>query len=51
MGVKYRRASDGNRRLLVSWKMCYGRFVETCSSVDIDRVDNVICIFTSVERL
>lgn len=51
MSVKYRRASDGNRRLLVSWKMCYGRFVETCSSVDIDRVDNVICIFPSVERL
>lgn len=51
MGVKDRRASDGNRRLLVSWKMCYGRFVETCSSVDIDRVDNVICIFPSVERL
>lgn len=51
MGVKDRRASDGNRRLLVSWKMCYGRFVETCSSVDIDRIDNVICIFPSVERL
>lgn len=51
MGVKDRRAPDGDRRLLVSWKMCYGRFVETCSSVDIDRVDNVICIFPSVERL
>lgn len=42
MGVKDGRASDGNRGFLVSWKMCYGRFVETCSSVDIDRIDNVI---------
>lgn len=42
MGVKDGRASDGNRRFLVSREMCYGRFVETCSSVDIDRVDNVI---------
>lgn len=42
MGVKNGRASDGNRRFLVSWKMGYGRFVETCSSVDIDRVDNII---------
>lgn len=42
MGVKDGRASDGNRRFLVSRKMCYGRFVETCSSIDIDRVDNVI---------
>lgn len=51
MGVKDRRASDGNRRLLVSWKMGYGRFVETCSSVDIDRVDNVICSLPSIERM
>ena len=42
MGVKDGRASDGNRRFLVSRKMCYWRFVETCSSIDIDRVDNVI---------
>lgn len=36
------RAFDSYRWLLVAWKICYRRLVESCSSVDVDGIDDVV---------
>ena len=47
-GVEYRRAFDGDGGLLVARELRNGWFIETCTCIDVDRVDNFVRSFRRI---